>query len=173
LASILAIVWPATLKTDVLRLPAASIDAVTEPTPLGTVLNGRFRESTEASNCPVALRGRLPDRCVAVSGTLAVSKICVTNSERLCYTQRMSTTNYLDRMLQPVTEAMSPEFANKLVGLRADDELLSRIEILRGKANQGTMTVEEEAEYRDFVEAVDVLSILQAKARRVLAKPSR
>jgi hypothetical protein len=85
----------------------------------------------------------------------------------------MSTTNYLDRMLQPVTEAMSPEFANKLVGLRADDELLSRIEVLRGKANQGTMTVEEEAEYRDFVEAVDVLSILQAKARRVLAKPSR
>ena len=67
----------------------------------------------------------------------------------------MSTINYLDRMLQPVTE------------------LLSHIEILRGKANQGTMTAEEEAEYREFVEAVDVISILQAKARRVLAKPSR
>lgn len=85
----------------------------------------------------------------------------------------MSTTNYLDRMLQPVTEAMSPEFANKLVGLRADDELLSHIEILRGKANQGTMTAEEEAEYREFVEAVDVISILQSKARRVLSKLSR
>ena len=85
----------------------------------------------------------------------------------------MSTINYLDRMLQPVTEAMSPEFANTLVGLRADDELLAQIEILRGKANQGTMTAEEEAEYREFVEAVDVISILQSKARRVLAKPSR
>ena len=85
----------------------------------------------------------------------------------------MSTINYLDRMLQPVTEEMSPEFANKLVGLRADEELLSRIEFLREKANLGTITVEEEAEYRDFVEAVDVLSILQAKARRVLTKPSR
>ncbi len=85
----------------------------------------------------------------------------------------MSTTNYLDRMLQPVTEAMSAEFANKLVGLRADDELLSRIEILRGKANQGTMTAEEEAEDREFVEAVDVISILQSKARRVLSKLSR
>ncbi len=85
----------------------------------------------------------------------------------------MSTTNYLDRMLQPVTEAMSPEFANKLVELRADDELLSHIEILRGKANQGTMTAEEEAEYREFVEAVDVISILQSKARRVLSKLSR
>ena len=85
----------------------------------------------------------------------------------------MSTTNYLDRMLQPVTEAMSPEFANKLVGLRPDDELLSHIEILRGKANQGTMTAEEDAEYREFVEAVDVISILQSKARRVLSKLSR
>lgn len=85
----------------------------------------------------------------------------------------MSTINYLDRMLQPVTDAMSPEFANTLVGLRADDELLARIEILREKANQGTMTAEEEAEYREFVEAVDVISILQSKARRVLAKSSR
>ena len=76
-------------------------------------------------------------------------------------------------MLQPVTEAMSPEFANKLISLRADAELLSHIDQLRAKANQGTMTAEEEAEYREFVEAVDVISILQAKARRVLAKPSR
>ena len=82
----------------------------------------------------------------------------------------MSTVNYLDRMLRPITEAMSPEFANKLISLRADEELLSHIEQLRGKANQGTMTAEEEAEYREFVEAVDVISILQAKARRVLAK---
>ena len=85
----------------------------------------------------------------------------------------MSTNNYLDRMLQPVAEAMSPEFAKTLVELQADCELLSHIEILRGKANQGTMTAEEEAEYREFVEAVDVISILQAKARRVLAKFSR
>ena len=85
----------------------------------------------------------------------------------------MSTINYLDRMLQPVTEAMSAEFANKLVGLRADDELLSHIEILREKANHGTMTAEEEAEYREFVEANDVISILQSKARLVLAESSR
>ena len=85
----------------------------------------------------------------------------------------MSTIKYPDRMLQPVTEAMSPEFANKLISLRADEELLSNVEQLRGKANQGTMTAEEEAEYRDFVEAVDVISILQAQARTVLAKTLR
>jgi len=67
-------------------------------------------------------------------------------------------------MLQPVMEAMSPEFANKLIALRADDELLSHIEQLRGKANDGTMTAEEEAEYREFVEAVDV-AIHETRAR--------
>ena len=81
----------------------------------------------------------------------------------------MSTTSYLDRMLQPVTEAMSPEFATKLVGLTADADLLSHVEQLRDKANAGTLTAEEDAEYKDFVEAVDVISILQSKARRVLA----
>jgi len=30
----------------------------------------------------------------------------------------------------------------------------------------------EEAEYKDFVEAVDLISIMQAKARRFLAKQS-
>lgn len=72
----------------------------------------------------------------------------------------MSTINYLDRMVQPLTEAMSPEFAKKLISLRADEELLSHVEQFRGKANQGIMTAEEEAEYRDFVEAVDVISML-------------
>ena len=100
-------------------------------------------------------------------------RICVTTSREGTYTSDMSTINYLERMLQPLTEAMSPEFASKLVGLKADDELLSHIEILRGKANQSAITADEEAEYREFVEAVDVISILQAKARRVLLKPSR
>jgi hypothetical protein len=40
------------------------------------------------------------------------------------------------------------------------------------KANEGTLTREEDAEYKDFVEAVDVISILQAKARRFLSKQS-
>ena len=43
---------------------------------------------------------------------------------------------------------------------------------LRLKANSGTLTPAEEAEYKDFVEAVDLISIMQAKARRFLAKQS-
>ena len=54
------------------------------------------------------------------------------------------------------------------VNLRADDELQSEIDDLRQKANNGTLAPEEEAAYRDFVDALDVISILQSKARRFL-----
>jgi hypothetical protein len=78
----------------------------------------------------------------------------------------------MDRFLEPVTESFTPELARTLVALRADDELQAEIEVLRQKAILGTLTPEEDAAYKDFVEAVDVLSIIQSKARRFLATRS-
>ena len=82
----------------------------------------------------------------------------------------MSTMSYLDRFLQPVTDAFTPEVAHAIVNLRADPELEAHINDLRRKANDGTLTPDEDAEYKDFVEAVDVISIIQSKARQFLAK---
>ncbi len=45
-----------------------------------------------------------------------------------------------------------------------------RVALLRQKANEGTLTPEEDDEYKDFVESVDVISILQAKASRFLSQ---
>jgi hypothetical protein len=84
----------------------------------------------------------------------------------------MSTVSYLDRFLEPVIESFTPELARTFVDLRADDELQAEIQVLREKANLGTLTSEEEAAYQDFVEALDVLSIIQSKARRFLANHS-
>lgn len=81
----------------------------------------------------------------------------------------MSTVSYLDRFLEPVTESFTPELARTFIELRADDELQAEIDVLRQKANLGTLTPDEDAAYKDFVEAVDVLSIIQSKARRYLA----
>ena len=81
----------------------------------------------------------------------------------------MSTVSYLDRFLQPVTEAFTPELARALVDLRTDSELEAEIEVLRQKANMGTLSPDEKVAYKDFVEAVDVISIIQSKARRFLA----
>jgi hypothetical protein len=82
----------------------------------------------------------------------------------------MSTVSYLDRFLEPVTDAFTPEFARRIVGLRADEELQADIDELRQKANDGTLSSDEEASYKDFVEAVDVISIMQSKARRFLSR---
>ena len=82
----------------------------------------------------------------------------------------MATTSYLDRLLDPLTEAFTPKMASALLELRAGSEVEARIGDLRRKANDGTLTPAEEAEYKDFVEAVDLISIMQAKARSFLAK---
>ncbi len=78
--------------------------------------------------------------------------------------------SYLDRLLDPLTETLTPESASALLNLRADRDLEAQIEQLRRKANEGTLTAAEDAEYKDFVEAVDIVSILQAKARRFLSR---
>ena len=77
---------------------------------------------------------------------------------------------YLDRLLDPLTDALTTESASALLNLRADPEVEARIEGLRRKANEGTLSPEEDAEYKDFVEAVDIISIMQAKARRFLSR---
>jgi len=78
--------------------------------------------------------------------------------------------NYLERLLEPLTDALTPESASALLNLRPDPELEARVEDLRRKANDGTLTPAEDAEYKDFVEAVDIVSIMQAKARRALSR---
>lgn len=77
--------------------------------------------------------------------------------------------SFLDHMLQPATDQMLPEFARKLVDLRASPELLARIENLRAKANKGEISVAEEPEYKEVIEAIDIVSLLQCKARKMLA----
>jgi len=80
-----------------------------------------------------------------------------------------TTTNYLDRFLEPMTEAFTPEMARKLAGLRAEPDLQARVDELADKANQGTLSAEEDSEYKSYVEAADIIGIIQAKARRFLA----
>ena len=82
----------------------------------------------------------------------------------------MAATTYLDRFLEPMTEALTPDVARVIANLRVDRETEAEVQRLREKANEGVLTSDEEAAYRDFVEAVDVISIIQSKARRFLAR---
>jgi acyl-CoA reductase-like NAD-dependent aldehyde dehydrogenase len=78
----------------------------------------------------------------------------------------------LDRLLDPVAECLTPEVARALVNLRARPEIQARIDELAGKCNEGNLSPIEQAEYREIVEAIDFISILQAKARKRFPRPS-
>ena len=52
--------------------------------------------------------------------------------------------------------------------LRADPAVQARIEELAEKCNEGTITPEEIAEYDAYIQAMDVVAVLQKKARNLL-----
>ena len=52
--------------------------------------------------------------------------------------------------------------------MRADPTLQARLDALARKTNEDDLTEEERDEYQAYVEAIDLISILQAKARQIL-----
>jgi hypothetical protein len=80
----------------------------------------------------------------------------------------METVTYLDRMLEPVSDCLTPEVASRLVRLRADPQLQARIDALADRCTEEALTEEERAEYETYVRAGNLIAILQAKARKLL-----
>ncbi|MDX1967272.1 MAG: hypothetical protein SFV23_08890 [Planctomycetaceae bacterium] len=64
---------------------------------------------------------------------------------------------------------LTPEQMRRLAELPGDQELQSRMEELASKANEGELSDSDRAEYEAYVEANDLLTILQAEARYRLA----
>lgn len=75
----------------------------------------------------------------------------------------------LERILEPVLEAMPVDFARQLLSLRADRELQARVDELRTKANSGQISPMELDEYDEFIEALDIVAMLQLKAKKCLS----
>jgi hypothetical protein len=79
----------------------------------------------------------------------------------------------LDRMLDPVGQCLTPAVAARIARLRAGPRTQGRVEALAVKNSEGTLTPREETEYQAYVEALDVIAILQAKARKTLKSAGR
>ncbi len=75
----------------------------------------------------------------------------------------------LQRILEPVGRCLTPDVARALLALRADAEMQARLEELADKSTEGTLTEVERDEYAAYVSAIDFLTVLQSKARAVLA----
>jgi hypothetical protein len=83
---------------------------------------------------------------------------------------RRNGTAVLERLLEPVSKSLNVEAARKLVRIKADAKTQARVDELARKCNEGKLTPEERAAYERYVMAGNLIAILQAQARLLLAK---
>lgn len=72
----------------------------------------------------------------------------------------------LDQLLAPESGWLTPQSAQKLIDWKIGTELCARVEELGRKANLGHLSESEEAEYRAYLDDAELISLMQAKARR-------
>ena len=75
-----------------------------------------------------------------------------------------------DRATEPVLRLLPLEQARELAAYEPETSLQSRVEELAAKSNEGDLTEAERSEYLGYVQANKFVAILQAQARRRLAK---
>lgn len=80
----------------------------------------------------------------------------------------MSKTAALSRFLDPVTSLLTPEVARRIVDFRADAKTQARLDELAEKSNEGSLSTDERTEYEGYVRAIDLITVLQLKARSLL-----
>lgn len=78
----------------------------------------------------------------------------------------------LDRLLNPVRDILTPEVAQAIADLRADQATQDRIEDLAHRHHEGRLDADELAEYESLVTGANLIAVLQAKARSVLNRRS-
>jgi hypothetical protein len=74
----------------------------------------------------------------------------------------------LDRVLDPFVECLSPGAARALTKFRFSPDLRERLASLAEKCNLGKLSPKEKCEYEAYVRAIDLVALLQSKARRFL-----
>jgi len=74
----------------------------------------------------------------------------------------------LDRLLNPIRDILTPEFAQAIADLRADQATQDRVDDLAHRHHESLLLPSELAEYEALVSGITLISVLQAKARSVL-----
>lgn len=82
----------------------------------------------------------------------------------------MSTALLLDRIFEPLGEALTPESARRIAIMQADPDVQHRVDELAAKCTEGALTEAEAVEYDSYIRAMEFLSIMQSKARQVLQR---
>ena len=76
----------------------------------------------------------------------------------------------LDRILEPISSSLNVEAAQKLLALKADRKMQTRVTNLADKCNDGELTSEERHEYEIYLMVNYFIAILKAKVRILFAR---
>ena len=81
----------------------------------------------------------------------------------------MTTTGALSQLLEPLSQALTPEAARCISDFRIPPPVQARIDELAELCNEGLLTDAERAEYASFVDGVMLINVLQSKVRRAIS----
>ena len=70
----------------------------------------------------------------------------------------------LDCLMDPLADILTPEVARRLVRYRLDTRAQARLDKLARKCNEGQLSDQERRQYETYVQTIDFIAILQAKA---------
>lgn len=77
-----------------------------------------------------------------------------------------NTTPALVRIVDSPCECLSPETARRILRLKADRKLRDRVDDRASCSAEGTITPEEQAEYRKCISDGTFVAILKSRSRR-------
>jgi hypothetical protein len=78
---------------------------------------------------------------------------------------------FISRFLDPVTAQLPPDALRRMLDFRFDDETQAWAVEMAAKANRGELSEPEREEYFEYLDAVDVIAVMQLRARRLLGLP--
>jgi hypothetical protein len=81
-----------------------------------------------------------------------------------------SVATLLDRVLATWAQGLTHDSAEQVLRFQLDPDTQRRVDQLADGAAEGILTEAELEEYDEFVEAIDLLGILKAKAREALVR---
>ena len=80
-----------------------------------------------------------------------------------------SNSSVVDELLDPVGKCLTREVAERMVNLRSTPQVQEKLDEFAEKSLEGTLTAEERSEYEACLRAINFISLLQIKARALIA----
>lgn len=84
----------------------------------------------------------------------------------------METTTIISEALRPITDSLTGDVAKQFAELKLTGPVQDRVDVLASKCNEGELTEQEKSEYESLVKVGNILAVLKAKARKIVAEQS-